>query len=65
LVGAGSIGCEILKILGLMGVATREGKIEVLDQGALTTSHLAHHSLYRADDVQVMICIAKIFPPTR
>ncbi len=54
LVGAGSIGCEILKILGLLGVATHEGKIEVMDNGTVTTSHLAHHSLYRAADIQVI-----------
>jgi ubiquitin-activating enzyme E1 len=55
-VGAGIIGNEVLKTLGLMGVATRDqGKIYVMDNGTVNVNHLATHSLCRMENIEVRL----------
>eukprot|EP00899_Mesostigma_viride_P025587 jgi/Mesvir1/6212/Mv00893-RA.2 len=50
--GAGSIGCELLKNLAVMGVATGEhGHIAVVDAAPVQVPHLSNQFLYRPTDV--------------
>ena len=54
LVGAGAIGCEMLKNWALMGVAcdpNKEGKIIVTDMDQIETSNLNRQFLFRQKDV--------------
>jgi ubiquitin-activating enzyme E1 len=52
LVGAGALGCEYLKGLSLMGVATGpKGKILVTDMDTIETSNLSRQFLFRDSDV--------------
>lgn len=52
--GVGGVGSEIVKMLGLMGVACRgQGVIKVLDNGVVNKYHLATQSLYRQQDIEV------------
>lgn len=52
LVGAGAIGCEVLKIWAMMGVATGEkGKIDVTDMDIIEKSNLNRQFLFRPKDV--------------
>ena len=55
LVGAGAIGCEMLKNWALMGVACdekKEGQIVVTDMDQIETSNLNRQFLFRQKDVQ-------------
>ena len=52
LVGCGALGCEYLKGLCLMGVATGErGRIFVTDMDTIETSNLSRQFLFRSTDV--------------
>ena len=54
LVGAGAIGCEMLKNLSLMGVATAsdgEGTVHVTDMDIIEKSNLNRQFLFRPKDV--------------
>ncbi|KAF2838946.1 ubiquitin-activating enzyme E1 [Patellaria atrata CBS 101060] len=52
LVGAGAIGCEMLKNWALMGLATGpEGKITVTDMDQIEKSNLNRQFLFRSKDV--------------
>jgi ubiquitin-activating enzyme E1 len=53
LIGAGAIGCEMLKNWALMGVATGTGgQITVTDMDVIETSNLSRQFLFREADVQ-------------
>lgn len=53
-VGAGAIGCEILKNWAMMGVAAGpEGKVVVTDMDLIEKSNLNRQFLFRPSDVQV------------
>lgn len=52
LVGCGALGCEYLKGLSLMGVATgKDGKIYVTDMDRIEVSNLSRQFLFRDSDV--------------
>jgi ubiquitin-activating enzyme E1 len=52
LVGCGALGCEYLKGMSLMGVATgKSGKITVTDMDNIETSNLSRQFLFRQGDV--------------
>lgn len=52
LVGAGAIGCEMLKNLALMGVGTAgEGAIVVADMDRIERSNLSRQFLFRNTDI--------------
>ncbi len=54
IVGAGAIGCELLKNVALMGVgASKEGKIKVTDMDQIEVSNLNRQFLFRIHDVGV------------
>ncbi|KAF5012882.1 hypothetical protein FDECE_1056 [Fusarium decemcellulare] len=62
LVGAGAIGCEMLKNWAMIGLGTGpEGKIWVTDMDSIERSNLNRQFLFRADDVGQMKsdCAAK------
>lgn len=52
LIGAGAIGCEMLKNWALMGIATGQGKVTVTDMDVIETSNLSRQFLFRPKDVQ-------------
>lgn len=53
-VGAGAIGCEILKSFAMMGVGcSPEGKVWVTDMDIIEKSNLNRQFLFRPADVQV------------
>jgi ubiquitin-activating enzyme E1 len=53
-VGAGAIGCELLKNFAMMGLGTSpEGKIVVTDMDLIERSNLNRQFLFRNSDVQV------------
>ena len=55
LVGAGAIGCEMLKNWAMVGLGTGpEGKIWVTDMDSIERSNLNRQFLFRADDVGKM-----------
>ncbi|KAM0350092.1 hypothetical protein ACHAPU_003255 [Fusarium lateritium] len=55
LVGAGAIGCEMLKNWAMIGLATGpEGKIWVTDNDSIERSNLNRQFLFRSDDVGQM-----------
>ena len=55
LVGAGAIGCEMLKNWGLMGVACGTGGcVHVTDMDTIEKSNLNRQFLFRAKDIQKM-----------
>lgn len=51
-VGAGAIGCELLKNFAMMGVGTTTGKIVVTDMDLIEKSNLNRQFLFRPHDVQ-------------
>lgn len=51
-VGAGAIGCELLKNFAIMGVGCGNGKIYVTDMDLIEKSNLNRQFLFRAQDVQ-------------
>ena len=53
LVGAGAIGCEMLKNWAMMGIATgKEGAIHITDMDIIEKSNLNRQFLFRQRDVQ-------------
>lgn len=52
LVGAGAIGCEMLKNWAMMGVACGDGQITVTDMDIIEKSNLNRQFLFRPWDVQ-------------
>lgn len=53
LVGAGAIGCEMLKNWAMMGVASnKDGIIHITDMDTIEKSNLNRQFLFRANDVQ-------------
>jgi molybdopterin/thiamine biosynthesis adenylyltransferase len=56
LVGAGAIGCEVLKIWAMMGLGTgNKGQIHVTDMDIIEKSNLSRQFLFRAKDIEVTI----------
>jgi len=54
LVGAGAIGCEILKIWSMLGLGSSEkGMIHVTDMDTIEKSNLSRQFLFRPKDVDV------------
>ena len=51
LVGAGAIGCEMLKNWAMIGLATGKGKIHVTDMDQIERSNLNRQFLFRPKDV--------------
>lgn len=51
-VGAGAIGCELLKNFAIMGVGCGNGKIYVTDMDLIEKSNLNRQFLFRSHDVQ-------------
>lgn len=51
-VGAGAIGCELLKNFAMMGVGAIDGKIFVTDMDLIEKSNLNRQFLFRPQDVQ-------------
>lgn len=51
-VGAGAIGCELLKNFAMMGVGANGGKITVTDMDLIEKSNLNRQFLFRPQDVQ-------------
>ncbi|XP_076839659.1 ubiquitin-like modifier-activating enzyme 1 isoform X2 [Brachyhypopomus gauderio] len=54
LVGAGAIGCELLKNFAMMGLATTEGEVIVTDMDTIEKSNLNRQFLFRPWDVTKM-----------
>ncbi len=53
-VGAGAIGCELLKNFAMMGVgASKEGSVYVTDMDIIEKSNLNRQFLFRPWDMQV------------
>jgi len=53
-VGAGAIGCEMLKNWAMMGVATAaDGQITVTDMDHIERSNLNRQFLFRPNDIEV------------
>ena len=52
LIGSGGIGCEMLKILCMMGVGARKGMVHVADMSCIKRSDLSRCFLYREKDVK-------------
>jgi molybdopterin/thiamine biosynthesis adenylyltransferase len=56
LIGAGSVGCEVLKNLTALKVAAGSGgEILVADKGKVNASHMCSQMLYRSIDVGVSL----------
>ena len=52
MIGAGALGCEFLKNMALMGIATTEGKnVTVTDNDNIETSNLNRQFLFRKENV--------------
>lgn len=52
IVGAGAIGCELLKNFAMLGIATKNGSITVTDMDFIEKSNLNRQFLFRPADVQ-------------
>ena len=53
LVGAGAIGCEMLKNWAMMGLGTGNGHITVTDMDTIESSNLNRQFLFRPSDLRV------------
>ncbi|KAH7967635.1 hypothetical protein HPB52_001512 [Rhipicephalus sanguineus] len=53
-VGAGAIGCELLKNFAMMGLGANDGLIHVTDMDVIERSNLNRQFLFRPDDVGQM-----------
>jgi len=52
MIGAGALGCEFLKNMALMGIATNEGKsVTVTDNDNIETSNLNRQFLFRKENI--------------
>ncbi|KAK0154782.1 Ubiquitin-like modifier-activating enzyme 1 [Merluccius polli] len=54
LVGAGAIGCELMKNFAMMGLASKEGEVIVTDMDTIEKSNLNRQFLFRPWDVTKM-----------
>lgn len=54
-VGAGAIGCELLKNFAMIGLASEEGEVIVTDMDTIEKSNLNRQFLFRPSDVTVSI----------
>lgn len=54
-VGAGAIGCELLKNFAMVGLAAGEGEVIVTDMDTIEKSNLNRQFLFRPSDVTVSI----------
>uniref|UniRef100_A0A8C7XLX2 E1 ubiquitin-activating enzyme n=1 Tax=Oryzias sinensis TaxID=183150 RepID=A0A8C7XLX2_9TELE len=54
LVGAGAIGCELLKNFAMIGLASGEGEVIVTDMDTIEKSNLNRQFLFRPSDVTKM-----------
>lgn len=52
IVGAGAIGCELLKNFGMLGLGVGDGQIYVTDMDLIEKSNLNRQFLFRPHDVQ-------------
>jgi ubiquitin-activating enzyme E1 len=52
IVGAGAIGCELLKNFAMLGIAAKDGCITVTDMDFIEKSNLNRQFLFRPSDVQ-------------
>ena len=50
-VGAGAIGCELLKNLSAMGAGTKKGRVIVTDMDTIEKSNLSRQLLFRDGDI--------------
>lgn len=58
-VGAGAIGCELLKNFALIGLgAGDEGHVTVTDMDFIEKSNLNRQFLFRTQDIRVSKCTA-------
>lgn len=66
MVGAGAIGCELLKNFAMMGLGAEGGKVIVTDMDLIEKSNLNRQFLFRPQDVQraKSITAAKVFKNT-
>eukprot|EP00615_Pteridomonas_danica_P013815 CAMPEP_0114400252 /NCGR_PEP_ID=MMETSP0102-20121206/16262_1 /TAXON_ID=38822 ORGANISM="Pteridomonas danica, Strain PT" /NCGR_SAMPLE_ID=MMETSP0102 /ASSEMBLY_ACC=CAM_ASM_000212 /LENGTH=1016 /DNA_ID=CAMNT_0001562545 /DNA_START=1 /DNA_END=3051 /DNA_ORIENTATION=+ len=51
LVGAGAIGCEMLKNWAMMGIGAQGGKVHVTDMDTIEKSNLSRQFLFRSSDI--------------
>lgn len=58
-VGAGAIGCELLKNFAMIGLAGGEGEVIVTDMDTIEKSNLNRQFLFRPSDVTVSIVFAQ------
>lgn len=61
-VGAGAIGCELMKNFAMIGLAAGEGEVIVTDMDTIEKSNLNRQFLFRPSDVTVSMS-AKTFMP--
>lgn len=54
-VGAGAIGCELLKNFAMMGLASGDGEVIVTDMDTIEKSNLNRQFLFRPWDVTVRL----------
>ena len=52
-VGAGAIGCELMKNFAMMGLASKGGEVIVTDMDTIEKSNLNRQFLFRPCDVTV------------
>lgn len=52
IVGAGAIGCELLKNFAMIGLGTKDGEIIITDMDLIEKSNLNRQFLFRPHDVQ-------------
>uniref|UniRef100_A0A8C3NQ28 E1 ubiquitin-activating enzyme n=1 Tax=Cyanoderma ruficeps TaxID=181631 RepID=A0A8C3NQ28_9PASS len=58
LVGAGAIGCELLKNFAMMGLAAGDGELIVTDMDTVALSNLHRQLLYRSADISPKSVVA-------
>lgn len=49
--GAGSLGCENLKLLALMGVGTLDGHIQLIDSATVKRTNLTNQFMFSIADL--------------
>lgn len=52
MIGAGALGCELVKAFALMGIGcSNEGKVHITDNDSIEVSNLNRQFLFRANNV--------------
>lgn len=59
--GAGAIGCELLKNFAMMGLASGEGEVIVTDMDTIEKSNLNRQFLFRPWDVTVRANLSTVY----